>query len=157
MSKIVDDLTNTLKQMLEEANKAAEGKKLEGDLAMDHFVITGIAEDELAILENEDIQRGIDRITENLKGIPDHENTVGAIVTLIVTAASNSSYRAMIRYDAMLKAELDKQFENIAHHINLAKADIEGLKAALQVHNKSIGELQNKLQIDSIKKENGIE
>ena len=63
----------------------------------------------------------------------------------------------MIRYDAMLKAELDKQFENIAHHINLAKADIEGLKAAVQVHNKSIGELQNKLQIDSIKKENGIE
>ena len=156
MSRIVDELTTSLKSILEEAKKAAEGKKLEGDLAMDHFVITGIAEDSLAILENEDVKLGIDKITKNMESIPDHENTVGAIVTLIVTAASNASYRAMIRYDSMLKSELDKQFENIAHHINLTKADMEGVKAAIQVHTKSIGELQNKVQIDSIKKENNI-
>ena len=157
MSKIVDELTNSFKQILSDTQKAAEGKKLEGDVAFDHFVITGIAEDSLAILENKDIKKSIDLIAKNFTSIPDYEDTIGALVSIIVTAASNASYRAMIRYDGLLKDELNKQFENIVHHVNLAKADIEGMKAAIQVQQKSIGDLQNKVQVDQIKKEAGVE
>ena len=157
MSKIVDDLKSSFQQIIEDIKNKSEEEGSDEDFLVDHFVVIGIAEDSLAILEKDDIVACIDRITNNFKSIPDYENTVSSLLTIMITAASSAAYRAVIRYDDLLKRELNKNFDNIIHHTNLCKADIEGMKAAIQVNNKAIGEIQKQLQIASIKKENGVE
>ena len=110
-----------------------------------------ITETTIKIIETPEVENSIVTIaTEMNMG----QKSISALINLIAVAMTNSAQQAILFYDDLLKDELTKQFDNIGKHINLGKADMEGFKAALQVHQKQIGEINKTLLLNNLKKVN---
>ena len=110
-----------------------------------------ITEGTIQILQSPEIEKSLVTIGENMNM---DQESITSLINIIAIAMNNSAYQAILFYDDLLKAELTKQFDNIGHHINLGKADMEAFKSVLQIHQKQIGEIRTILKIDTIKKEN---
>lgn len=156
----LNDSINELKQFQEAVKKAAEqspdvkdGKvTAEEELQEPGYMLYNqIAESSIKILELPEVVKAFAKLTETFG-----EETSKSLVELFALTMTQSSYQAVLFYDSLLKEELGKQLDNIGVHLNGAKADIEGIKPALTVFKKQIGEIQKKLEIDKFVKDNNI-
>ena len=112
-----------------------------------------ITDTTIKIMETPEVEKSLTTIaTEMNMG----EKSISSLINLIAIAMTNSAYQAIIFYDDLLKDELTKQFENVGNHINMGKADMEGFKAALQIHQKQIGEINKTLLLNNLKKANDV-
>lgn len=110
-----------------------------------------ITESTIKIMQSPEIEKSLVLIGENMKM---DEKSIAALINVIAIAMTNSAHQAILFYDDLLKAELGKQFDNVGHHINLGKADMEAFKSVLQVHQKQMNEIKTALKLADIKKEN---
>lgn len=77
-------------------------------------------------------------------------------ISVIALSMSVSAHNAITFYDSLLKKELDAQFDNIGHHINLCKADIVGHQSVLEVFKKRLDEIEKQNKINKFAKDTGI-
>lgn len=112
---------------------------------------TSIAESSINILQNPDVVNIFKQISESID-----DKLSARIVELMAITMTQSAHNAILYYDDMLKKELNKQFEHIAHHVNLCRADVDGHTAVLDTFRKRIGDVENKLKVSEFVKDNNI-
>lgn len=84
------------------------------------------------------------------------DEVTSALVNVMVISMTNSAHQAILFYDELLKGELTKQFDNIGEHINMMKSEMDGQLSAMKVFRKELTEIEQKIQIDEFKKQNGV-
>lgn len=89
-------------------------------------------------------------------GVLKSEKDLENFTTIISSITISAVYNTILLYDDLLKDELQKQFDHVADHINLAKSDIEALKAVVQIHGKELTQMKSSSEINKFKEENGI-
>lgn len=78
------------------------------------------------------------------------------LVLAIAMSMSSAAHNAIVFYDELLKGELDKQFENIAHHVNLCKADIVAHQSVLEVFRNRLDNLEKINKVNQFSKDTGV-
>lgn len=143
VKKASDELINIAKQ----SDDVKSGKcTLEEELKEPGYVLfRQISESSIKILENTAINQAVEELSEHIG-----KDATVHLAELITIAMTNAAYYAVLSYDDILKEELSKQFENISHHINLSKSDIEGHAAVLSVFRKRISDIEDRIKKSDI-------
>lgn len=113
-----------------------------------------IVESTINIIKSAEVEKAMITIGEKMNM---DQECVMSFINLMAICMTNSAHQAVLFYDDLLKKELRKQFDNVGNHINMGKADIEGIKAAIQIQQKRLGKLENSIILNTLKKENGID
>lgn len=139
LKRASDELVNIAK----ESDDVKSGKcTLEEELNEPAYVLFNqISESSVKILENEAINQAVIELSKQIG-----EDASIHLAELITIAMTNAAYYAVLSYDNLLKKELTKQFENVSHHINLSKSDIEGHAAVLTVFRKRLSDIEDRLK-----------
>ena len=151
MKDLKFDPAEVLEKMKADADNNPESDKSE-DPEIDNVGLTffnQIVETSVEIMGTKEVEDALVTLSTKLNM---DQKCVTSLINLISVCMTNSAYRAIIFYDELLKSELTKQFDNIGNHINLGKADIEGIKGAIQIHQKRIGSIENDLLINNLRK-----
>ena len=164
MNKHLDDSANDIKNTLNEFNdslrKAAENSEnvkegrctVEEQMQEPGFILfNGISETSIKLLQDPEISKIFDILTKELK-----DESVKALVNLLVLTMTHSAYNSIIFYDDLLKMEIRNQFDNIIHATNETMSTVAAHHGVLEVFKKRIGEIEKKLQIDEFKSKNNV-
>lgn len=161
IEKTINEIRDVQEKINEEASKENDKTPKNGEEStpkpedvspgLGAVLFNQISETSIKILQTPAVEEGIIKIATNMNM---DEESVTSLINIIAISMTNASLQAILFYDDLLKNELTKQMDNVSYHINLGKADIEGIKAAVQVHQKQIGSINNTLKINDIKKEN---
>lgn len=151
--KDIKEYQDKLKKAAEESQDVKDGKcTLEDELKEPAYVLYNqIAESSIKILEIPAVVNIFAKLSKTLG-----EDMSKSIVELFALTMTQSAHQAVLFYDDLLKAELTKQFDNIGEHVNKSQAELEGIKEAINVHRKKIGEIENRIKIDTFIKDNDI-
>jgi predicted HicB family RNase H-like nuclease len=149
--ELLKKTVNEIKDFKDFHSKKVEESNDEEAKEPSHRLFHEISETTIKILQDPIMNQYFAEIAKELK-----EETVQQIVTVIAVCMTHSAYQAITFYDDLLKTELTKQFDNINHHINLSKADIEGIKAAFAILRKSQDEISKEIKINNFQKDNNI-
>lgn len=135
--------------IIKEANKYEESDTIGfGDLLLD-----GILKSATEIVDNDIYKNKINEIVKSNVFSPKQISYLYAIINMMVTQIT---YTSLLLYDDLLKSEIQKQLDHVSKHMNLAKSDIEALKAVVQIHSKDLSSIKKSSDINKFKKENGI-
>jgi hypothetical protein len=152
MNQPLEDSINDMKDVQEKLENATKPDSQDtpdskDDKGAANILFKQISETSIEILQTPEVEAMLDKISQN-SGL--NQNSMSALVSLIAICMTHSAHNAILFYDDLLKKELTKQMDNISHHMNLCKADIEGIKGAIQIHQKQIGIINNSLKIDDV-------
>lgn len=147
IDSVIKDMKATMKDQEEKHEDSTD--KGETDTAFQLYKY--IYDNTVAMLESEPVVKIFSKMAEDFG--PDTASNLMAFIGLAMT---QSAYAAVAYYDQVMSQVLDKAFSELAVHINTATADIEGIKAAMQVFRKRLDEVQNKIKIKEFAAENNI-
>jgi len=156
LKKTVEDLRESKEKINAELKKAAESSEdvKSGVSTVDEelqepstILFNAITDMSVKILEDPVINQQFAVLAKEISN-----ESVNALITTIAIAMTHSAYNSIAFYDGLLKEELDKQFKNIGHHVNLLKADVDGYSSVIKVMRTQIDDISKKLQVDAIKK-----
>lgn len=149
----IKGVKNAQKDMKKSASKSQAVKEgivtPEEELKEPGYVIyNAISENVIKILQEDNVIKMFKEMSKYIPG-----PCTQLLIELLAILMTNASYSSILFYDELLKKELINQFDNVGHHINLAKSDIEGIKSAMEVHRKQLSEISETLMINKIKKD----
>ncbi len=156
LNKEIDEIRKQQKRVNDSAKESEDvksGKCTEEDELQEpkYVLYNQITECTVQILQSPTVEKAFEVLSEKLG-----DDIAKAFVDILAISMTNSAHQAVLFYDELLKKELTKSFDTVGHHINLAKADIQAHSGAIDVFRKRLDEIDNKMQIDKVKKENGI-
>ena len=142
-----------LKKSVEDSEEYKEGKWTTEEEMEEpgNVLFKAISEMCIKILQDSTINESFDIIGKEL-GV----DATKALINVIAISMSHGSYNSILFYDDLLKKELHKQFDNVGDYVNKMKADLEGMKAVIKIHQNQLSEINNKLQISDFKDKNKI-
>lgn len=150
IAKMQDNLKNNVEEMLKK--DSADGEKVEAKDDPIYRLLGGILGNSASILSNPAVMELLNKLTPKIG----KEETLSLVQTLSIIM-SYSAYSSILLYDDLLKEQIQVEFDHIAKHLNYVKADVSGQQSALEVFKKRLGEVEKKLKIDEIKKNNHVE
>lgn len=154
------DNIDDMKKMQEAIRKAAESSEdvkngdctPEDEMAEPAVMLFGqILKSSIEMMNNEEVINAYNQVKDKIG-----EEASKIIFDVMITATTTAAYNAITFYDDLLKQEITKQFDNVGHHINLAKSSIEGHEAVLTVFGKRLTDLENKIKLENLSKENDM-
>ena len=162
------ELQDVHDKILEEVDDVVKGETTKEEEAAEpeNLLFKQIYELAIRVLSDPSIDESFSIVADNLtKCFEDPETdkpaavktATSAIVNIVAMSLVSSAYNSILFYDGLLKKELDAQFDHMAHHVNMSKADIEGLKALTAIFRRQISDINKKLQIDDINDQIGNE
>jgi hypothetical protein len=148
--KEVEKTMETFNQLIEESEDVKEGRTTSEEEKQEpgNMLFIKISEMVISILKDPNFTKSFKKISESGLG----DDATRELVNILAITSANSAYQALIFYDELLKKELTKQFDHIAHHINIDKSDISGIKSACEVFGKKIGNIENTIKASELKK-----
>ena len=143
MKKVVDELNAATEDVIANAEKTKENK--EDKLVP--VLFKQISDTSIEILNSPEITVAF----KLMEGEGISKKAISTLIQVIAISMSNAAYQSILFYDDLLKQELTRQFDNIGDHVNMTKADVEGIKAAIQVHTQKISDIDNVLILNKLK------
>lgn len=149
-SELFDDAIKALNNIRNESRKAIESSEEDNkpDENPSFVLFDRIVESSIGILKSPDISSLFGTVAEKVG-----EDTAKALIEAFAISMSHSAYEASVFYDALLKKELDKQFNNIESYINNLIGTVKAHSAVLEVNKKEINDIKHKLMIEDFKKQ----
>ena len=148
LRSVRDGLNSELKKAAENSEDVKSGLSTPEEEMQEpgNVLFNAISEISIKILEDPAVSEQFIVLAKELSA-----EAVKALINAMAIAMTYSAYHSIAFYDDLLKKELEKQFQNIGHHINLGKADMEGYESVIKVLKTKIGEISEKLQIIELK------
>lgn len=146
--KSIENFKNNMKEATKHTKDVKEGSCTPEDEQKEpaYILYDGIADGSISILESPVFIEGFKKISDKLG-----DEVSRSLAEMLAIAMTKSAYSAITFYDDLLKAELQKQFDNYGSSLNGVIAKTNGINGAMEVFKKRIGDMENKLKIDSIK------
>lgn len=156
LDKAIDDIVkmqDSLKQNIHKEAESEEGEQKE-DPEKDpvYLLLDSILKNSAEILSNPAVTQLFEKLIPKIG----KDETISLIQSLSIIM-SYSAYSSLLLYDDLLKGQLQQEFDHISKHINFAKADLAGMQGALEVFKKRLGDVENTVKIDKIKKDEHID
>lgn len=145
----------TMKKAFNETAKLDEAV-VNGDLTEEemlnepsYLLYNQLLDSAIDIFEREDIQTLIIEIGKELNN-PNVSQYIAQLLALVSCISTNN---AIHFYDDIITKIIKDRFKEVVDGLNRNFADITSHQATLEVLSKKMGDIENKLQIDEIKKE----
>lgn len=151
-----EETINTLNQNVEEIDKTTREEDQNNDSEEKntnpgYVLYNAIASNSIELLKNDTVVNTF----KKLAGVVG-EDVSKDVVEMFAILMSQSAYQSILFYDAMLKQELDKQFNHFAEHINSQGAVIDAHNSVITVFKKHLDDIQTKLNLEDFEKTNHI-
>ena len=106
-----------------------------------YVLYDSIIESVIDILQSETVQKSFETLAKETS-----PETAKALIELLSVCMANSAHHAIVLYDNMLKAELDKQFDRYGDTLNNCIATVNAHDGVLKVLRKSISDLKSEIE-----------
>lgn len=154
LSKETLDALNDMKEAVRNTARASESVK-SGEVTEEeelqepeYLLINQIIDNVMEVFEREDIQTYVVELGKRLG--PESSQLLTQLLALVCSVTVNNAIQF---YDKLLTASLKDTLDVLFDQVNTLKADSAAHEASIEIHTKKIGDIENTLQIESIKKD----
>lgn len=156
LTKTIDDIKeyqDKIKENAENSQDVKDGKCTKEDELKEpaYLLYNQIAESNIKILQMPPVVKAFEILNKNLG-----EESSKTLVELLAILMTQASHQAVLFYDDLLKQELTKQFDLYGDYLNKNIADVNGMKSAIEVIKKRVGNFEHDKTINKFSKENNI-
>ena len=153
INQYLDEIVENYKKSTEEYKKECSAKPDEKRDKLAEFSFLGGQDVIISILEAEQMRLAIGGVAERSKMDP---RVAVELFATIAAVASSGAFAAIMKYDTVLTAEIQRALNDVIQHVNQYGAELKGIRTAIQIHTNAIDKVKKTLEIDKFKEEHGM-